>query len=103
MKEQPNPITPLRQMQEEAQNAAPLERLILREGKTYRTNGESVSSKLLTEPMIIPIKSIPEKIGETYDMNTYRLIKRFSPQGANAYMTGKFHLGNGLPISYYRI
>ncbi len=103
MKEQPNLKTCLR-TEQEAQAAMPLERLIVREGKTFRTNGEKVSFTLVSQPINISLKSVPEERRETYQMGINKLISRFSPPGAgaNAYIAGSA-VNNYLPVIYGRI
>lgn len=104
MKEQPNPITHLRQAQEaQTQTAAPLERLILREGKLSKISGENIVSVSQSKPINIPLRTVmPEDRRETYLVGVNKLISRYCPNGFNAYLAGEFE-NNNLPIVYYRI
>lgn len=99
MTEQPNLKTYVRQ---EAQAATPPERLVLREGKTFRINGESVLFTIVAPPRNLYLKGTQEERGETYQMMMDRLINRYCPRGANAYLVGDV-MSNYLPIVYLKI
>lgn len=90
---------------QEAQTAAPLERLILLEGILSKISGENVAPVKQSQPISIRVRTVvPGDRRETYLAGIQKLIRRYCPNGKgfNAYLDGAIE-NNNLPIVYYRI